>query len=94
MTIIIDIKQYRHKKVVSDIAKQYIAYYGNSPKEVLPIKPKLKVVNSTNTTEYTEDDIAQLQGNTDIDNYLKWLSDEGIDISTFNIIKPDPKVPY
>lgn len=91
MTVTIDINQYRQKKMHDDITKQYIAYYGNSPKDITPVRPKLQVVG--NTTEYTQDDIAQLQGNIDMDSYLDWLSNEE-DIDSSSIIKFNPDIPY
>ncbi len=94
MTILIDMNQYRRNKLEDIITKQYIAYYGNTTKEVVIVEPKLRLVD-TNKPVYTQDDIAQLQGNTDMHSYMQWLSkEEDIDTSTINIIKPDITVPY
>lgn len=83
---VIDLTSYREAKA----KKAYIAYYG-TPVEVVRVKrPTLLAV-----ADYTEDDIAQLQGSIDMSSYMNWLEQlEDIDNTDINIIQWDASIPW
>lgn len=86
MSNVISIQDYKARLAV----KAYTAYYG-VPVEVVKVKKSfIKAVE-----QYTEDDIAQLQGSIDMSNYLEWLTQqEDVDLKDIEVIKPDPSIPW
>lgn len=83
---VINLDAYREAKAKRD----YIAYYG-TPVEVVRVKrPTLVAVE-----DYTEDDIAQLQGSIDMSSYMDWLEQlEDIDSTEVDIIQWNPNIAY
>lgn len=87
MTKVINLASFREQQM----SKAYTAYYG-TPITITKVKrPKLVAVK-----DYTEDDIAQLQGSIDMSSYMDWLVQQADidnnDIS--NIIPWNNNIPW
>ena len=84
--VVIDLAARREAKA----KKAYISYYG-TPVEVVRVKrPTLLAVE-----DYTQDDIAQLQGSIDMSLYMDWLEQlDDIDSKDINVIQWDVSIPY
>lgn len=86
MSNVISIQDYKARI----ITKAYTAYYGVP---VQPVKVKKSFIKAVE--QYTEDDIAQLQGSIDMSNYIEWLThQEDVDMKDIDIIKHDPSIPW
>lgn len=72
------------------VQRQYIAYYGTPVKVARVQRSAILAIE-----EYTEDDIAQLQGSIDMSSYMEWLEQlEDIDIDNIDIVQWNNSIPW
>lgn len=84
---VIDLAAHREAKA----KKAYIRYYG-TPVEVVRVKRPTFIKE---VKDYTQDDIAQLQGSIDMSSYMNWLEQlEDIDSTDIDILQWDASIPW
>lgn len=85
MSNVVNIAAFKEQK----LTKAYTAYYGTPVEIKLVKRPMLKAVG-----DYTEDDVAQLQGSIDMSSYMEWLSSLSNIEDDVDIVQWNPDIPW